>query len=182
MKKSEQNKIIEEIKEMRVDIDGITQFVEHVNDHPEGKHKNNSLRSREISITITKLQEGKMWLGKLLQSIGAINPYPESMNSDNEIIEPTADVLRPPAVACFDAKKGEKLTHIKRVKQLKQMIEDIVSSQLFSVKTLNKWQIISKEENRALFTLSLINSYTYLTEAKMWIGMELSRIKQETNS
>ena len=32
---------------------------------------------REISIVVTKLQEGKMWAGKILEAIGS--PFPEEL-------------------------------------------------------------------------------------------------------
>lgn len=56
--------------------------------------------SRERSLTITKLQEGVMWLGMDLKRIneanpGAIeNPYPNSKDPTNTKIEPTADGLK----------------------------------------------------------------------------------------
>jgi len=56
--------------------------------------------SRERSLTITKLQEGVMWLGMDLKRIneaspGSIaNPYPDSKDPSNSKIEPTADGLK----------------------------------------------------------------------------------------
>jgi hypothetical protein len=50
--------------------------------------------SRERSIAITKLQEAVMWLGMDLKRLGAVNPYPESKNPENQIVEPTADNLK----------------------------------------------------------------------------------------
>lgn len=50
--------------------------------------------SRETSLAITKVQEAIMWLGMNLKRLGAINPYPESYNSDNITVHPTADNLK----------------------------------------------------------------------------------------
>lgn len=50
--------------------------------------------SREMSLAITKLQEGIMWLGMELKRLGEANPYPESYNPENTKIEPTADNLK----------------------------------------------------------------------------------------
>jgi hypothetical protein len=56
--------------------------------------------SRERSLTVTKLQEAVMWLGMDLKRIndanpGAIaDPYPNSKDPSNTIIEPTADNLK----------------------------------------------------------------------------------------
>ncbi len=51
-------------------------------------------KSRERSISITKLQEAIMWLGMDLKRLNEPNPYPNSYNTDNAIIEPTADNLK----------------------------------------------------------------------------------------
>jgi len=56
--------------------------------------------SRERALTITKLQEGVMWLGMDLIRIndsnpGTIeNPYPNSKDPSNTKIDPTADGLK----------------------------------------------------------------------------------------
>lgn len=50
--------------------------------------------SRERSLAITKLQEAIMWLGMDLKRLNDINPYPESYNPSNAIVEPTADKLK----------------------------------------------------------------------------------------
>ena len=75
-------------KELRRDTDAIIQRVKELP------------ASRERSLTITKLQEGVMWLGMDLKRIndaspGAIaNPYPNSKDPSNTKIEPTADGLK----------------------------------------------------------------------------------------
>ena len=75
-------------KELRRDTDAIIQRVRSL---PP---------SRERALTITKLQEGVMWLGMDLKRIneanpGAIdNPYPNSKDPTNTKIEPTADGLK----------------------------------------------------------------------------------------
>jgi hypothetical protein len=75
-------------KELRRDTDEIIQRVKGL---PP---------SRERSLTITKLQEGVMWLGMDLKRInestpGAIaNPYPDSKDPSNTRIQPTADGLK----------------------------------------------------------------------------------------
>ncbi len=79
---------ITENKALRRDTDAIIQRVKAL---PS---------SRERSLTITKLQEGVMWLGMDLKRINELdpaacpNPYPESKNPANLTIEPTADGLK----------------------------------------------------------------------------------------
>jgi hypothetical protein len=51
--------------------------------------------SREVSLAITKFQEGVMWLGMELKRMGEENPYPSSKDpSTGDVIEPTADNLK----------------------------------------------------------------------------------------
>lgn len=50
--------------------------------------------SRERAICITKLQEAVMWLGMDLKRLGTPNPYPNSKDPSNTLIEPTADGLK----------------------------------------------------------------------------------------
>jgi len=50
--------------------------------------------SRERSLAITKIQEGIMWMGMDLKRLNEPNPYPNSYNSNNTKIEPTADNLK----------------------------------------------------------------------------------------
>ena len=50
--------------------------------------------SREISLSVTKVQEGIMWLGMELKRIGSTNPYPNSYDPTSPVVEPTADGLK----------------------------------------------------------------------------------------
>lgn len=49
--------------------------------------------SRELSISITNLQQAIMWLGMNLKALNEPTPYPNSYKPENTIIEPTADGL-----------------------------------------------------------------------------------------
>lgn len=51
-------------------------------------------RSRERSLSITKLQEAIMWLGMDLKRLNEPNPYPDSYNPANSNISKTADDLK----------------------------------------------------------------------------------------
>lgn len=179
-----QEETVKEIKELRVYVDGITQLVQGLDLNKENPtaevDPKNPKRSREISITITKLQEGKMWLGKLLQAIGAENPYPESMNSNNETIEPAADIAeKNKGIPIYVIAVGETLTHIKKVKQLRKMIEEVISRNIFSDIYLHKIDRMILKKNQTLIMLAIFNSCTKLNEAKMWLMVELGRVKKE---
>lgn len=69
-------------KELRRDIDVLIQTVKSL---PP---------SRERSLAITKLQEAVMWLGMDLKRLNEPNPYPNSKDPTNTIIDPTADGLK----------------------------------------------------------------------------------------
>lgn len=75
-------------KQLRKDIDDVIQRVKAL---PS---------TRERALTTTKLQEAVMWLGMDLKRInettpGSVeNPYPNSKDVSNTIIDPTADGLK----------------------------------------------------------------------------------------
>lgn len=72
-----------ENKRIRKDVDDIIQRVKGLP------------TSRERSLSITKLQEGVMWLGMDLKRLGETNPYPSSKDDTTGTkIEPTADGLK----------------------------------------------------------------------------------------
>lgn len=72
-----------ETKTLRRDIDAILQRI-----------KESTRKSRERSITDTKLTEAIMWLGMDLKALNEPNPYPNSKDPTNTKIEPTADGLK----------------------------------------------------------------------------------------
>ena len=74
---------IQETTQFRKDLDGKLQDI-----------KNSERKSRERSLTITKLQEAIMWLGMDLKDLGNPDPYPNSKDPSNTIVEPTADNLK----------------------------------------------------------------------------------------
>lgn len=69
-------------KQCRKDIDVCLQKVKQLD------------TSSEVSVAIMKLQEAIMWLGMNLKQLNCDNPYPESYNPNNSIVEPTSDNLK----------------------------------------------------------------------------------------
>lgn len=69
-------------KQCRKDIDACLQKVKQLD------------TSSEVSVAIMKLQEAIMWLGMNLKQLNCDNPYPESYNPNNSIVEPTSDNLK----------------------------------------------------------------------------------------
>ena len=76
------NEGIRSDKKLRKDLDPILQRLK------------NLPKSRERSLAITKLQEAIMWLGMDLKLLGDANPYPNSRNPENTIVDKTADNLK----------------------------------------------------------------------------------------
>ncbi len=50
--------------------------------------------SREVSLSVTNLQQSIMWLGMDLKRLNETNPYPDSYKPENAKIAPTADGLK----------------------------------------------------------------------------------------
>jgi hypothetical protein len=81
-KKEQYDLHVKEVKALRQDFDATLQRMKHL---PS---------SREVSLSITNVQQGIMWLGMELKRLGEANPYPNSYDPSNTKIEPTADNLK----------------------------------------------------------------------------------------
>lgn len=81
---------VRNIKTLRRDIDGVIQTVKA------------QAPSREVSLTITKLQEAVMWLGMDLKRVreehpdnpNLVAPYPTGKDPSTPTVEPVADGLK----------------------------------------------------------------------------------------
>ena len=125
---------------------------------------------------IDSLELSKMWLGKCLKELGTTNPYPESKNPNNEIIEPTAD--RAGIDDMLEAGKpaydyGE-FTHIQKVKYLRAEIEKVE----IQLKDLSKKGF---GLNTGFAYTHLYDSLKYCIESGMFLGLELSRCRETEN-
>ena len=69
-------------KHLRVELDKQLQYLKDLSP------------SRERSLARTKLEEAVMWLGMDLKRLGTPNPYPNSRDVGNTIVDPTADGLK----------------------------------------------------------------------------------------
>lgn len=72
-----------ENKLFRKDLDAILQMI-----------KNSPRKSRNRSLAITHLEDTIMRLGMDLKDLNEPDPYPESRNPENTVVEPTADGLK----------------------------------------------------------------------------------------
>jgi hypothetical protein len=73
------------IETLRVSLDSVLQCIHRVQAR-QG--------SREIALSVTKVQEGSMWLGAELKRCGGTLPYPNSYKPENATVDPTADGLK----------------------------------------------------------------------------------------
>jgi hypothetical protein len=75
-----QAQIIED-KELRLEIEKLKILV-----------RTSPYKSAERTLAYRALQQAKHWLGEDLQELGTPYPYPNSMDTSNTIVDPTADV------------------------------------------------------------------------------------------
>lgn len=139
----------QELKATRVTIDGLFKAI------------NNLPKSREVSLAYTTCQLSKMWLGKALNELGAAYPYKESKDpTTGNYIAPTAD-----------EGKGFKYegTVIEQIKWMRFYIDDIVKV------IKDDFNTSTDEVNSYRFEAQ--QSYKYIVECGMWLGMELGRIR-----
>lgn len=70
------------VKELRRELDASLQKVKGL------------VRTREVALAVTKIQEGIMWLGMELKELGNPTPYPNSYDPSNAVVDKTADGLK----------------------------------------------------------------------------------------
>lgn len=86
---------ISESKRWRRDLDSILQEMKGYNSLVYSDASTMSLDEREARCAArSRLSESIMWCGMILKSLGTPNPYPNSYNPSNTIVDPTADGLK----------------------------------------------------------------------------------------
>lgn len=101
----------------------------------------------------------RMWSGKMLASLGAANPYPESTNK-NLIVEPTADqatINVDPRIMTYD----DVILMCKEMRNACDMLNDDIGA-------------ISGVNNTIHVTV-----IRHVQECKMWLGMLMSEMNEE---
>lgn len=81
--RSFEEKAIVENKQFRVELDGVLQ-----------RMKGSVRKSRQRSLAITHLEDVIMRLGMDLKDLNTPNPYPNSYDPSNTVVDPTADGLK----------------------------------------------------------------------------------------
>jgi CO dehydrogenase/acetyl-CoA synthase gamma subunit (corrinoid Fe-S protein) len=154
------------IQETRVKLDQLTKAVKSLKG------------SREISISITSLQNGRMWLGQVLEVIGTENPYV------NDGKRHTVNDIHKLSDASDSGLDLTAMNHIEKVDFLRESIKDLK----IKLGKLNKEKAVEMLENAddrkfliasEQFLTCLSYATKYVIEARMWLGQELGRIRDE---
>lgn len=169
----------EQIKELRVRIDGLAQLAKELKPVERNKteytgpySKIQSIwkeNSKEIEKAVDSLYLAKAWLGKCLEGLGEETPY-SSGKKTIEDIESTADsvkILEEEKKYIAD-KPWQEMNHIEKIDWLRSEIEKIINE------VMDK-ELLYEIDNG----LFINNAYTHLCEAKFWLGFELGRIRED---
>lgn len=168
--------MVEEIKELRIKIDGLAQLCKELkplykNTEPVvygGRNSGKYINSKEIEKAVDSLYLAKAWLGKVLAELGTTNPYGSGYKTKKDII-PTQEVAKNLTVNVDGG--WQEMNHIERVDYLRTKIQDLVED-------VSKWYTHTQSPNRE-FSIARTNCYNYLCEARFWLGFEMQRIKEE---
>lgn len=120
--------------------------------------------NREMALAYTNMQRGSSWLGLALQAIGTADPYPNSTNTGNTIIEDRTDQAKDsPVVLPIIPTDVERVIQIKWLReQLGLIIADV--------------NVLRQTVNLGIHETLI--AYDSLREAKMWYGWELNNIHE----
>ncbi|WP_418360158.1 hypothetical protein [Sphingobacterium detergens] len=119
-------------------------------------------QSRELSVTKTKLEEGKMQLGLALGALGETdNPYKLGADVSTTYIAPTADN---PDGLISGLKDSEAILNVKRVREFLVDVISGLNPSLYG--TLNPIVAMWMEE-----------AMKSVTMARCWLGCELGRLR-----
>lgn len=121
-------------------------------------------KSRATALAATKAEEAFMFLGKVLESLGAPYPYPRGSNEASGKIEDTVekgDVSFP---------EGN-MTYLEMVKYVRSHLQGSISST-----TYNKILDYSGHRSSSLLFQFCMQSLMNLVASKMWLGMEINAI------
>jgi len=179
--------MIDQIKELRVKIDGLAQLTKGLlplfEKNKEGYRHYANYNSEEINKSYNSLILAKAWLGKVLFELGDKTPYKSGYKTVSDI-EPTVDILNKKGVCLgkvngipkiiekdFISENYQEMNHIEKVDWLKTEIENtIIEVEKFVIPTTKRKLVIC-----------VTNTFTHLSEAKFHLGFELQRIKKQSN-
>jgi hypothetical protein len=168
----------EQIKELRVKIDGLSQLTKGLKILLGYAFDESEVCgiSKETEKAYDSLILAKAWLGKVLGELGTESPYKAGYKTVADI-EPTADV----SFGNELFKNGfellwwkDELNHIEKVDWLRQEIEKLS----YIVLELGGGKMLGNSNWNNLCDISKTISFQHLSEARFWLGFELQRIKE----
>lgn len=122
--------------------------------------------SGESTLAWRSLQMGKAWLGKALESLGTSpNPYPASDTAKG--IPPTADVNKAKDIPLAPKDPDGYTQYLNKTRV---EVQDLINQVAYF-----------KNSNSNSFNEAIANSFNHLTEAKLWFGYELGRVKESVS-
>lgn len=160
------------IKKLRRSLDGLALMTEILrNSTCQIFQKDVPCASNEVVKAINSITLCKMWLGKVLKEMGIANPYPESKNHHSQVIEKTADTKEDGEVSYLLPENFYEMTPTYQCKWLRAELESIENE----IRKLYMDPITTDLWVKDAY----INSLRYSSEAGMWLGMELSNIRNK---
>ncbi len=187
----------ESIKNLRVKIDGLSQLVKELKPYKDldAVRLLPSLNSHEIEKCYDSLVLAKAWLGKVLGELGIESPYVNDGNRKTvEDIEPAADTSKlefskTTSAAIMNniiAPQWGDYNYIQKVDWLREEIETVNILCHNTIREYISHTILTAVEGKnSMPTIQLCNCADivkiHLTEARFWLGFELSRCKKEVN-
>lgn len=165
--------MIQEIKELRIKIDGLSQLAKELKPISSYTPKFGDAypdNSKEIKKAYDSLILAKAWLGKVLGELGTESPYTNDGNrKDVKDIEEVVDKAY--ILESYSEHIGFKsdLSHIEKVDWLREEIKVLFLE-------LQNIELSDLENNISPYLLNNIS--TYLSESRFWLGFELQRIKE----
>lgn len=166
----EKEQMKDQVKDLRVKIDGIAQLCSVTKpDSPGSEYGNLTPRgSKQVEKATDNLYFAKAWLGKILGGLGQDNPY-KSGYKTKEDIEPTADVSQEvPFGDKVDEIPFRDKNYIEKIDYLRQEIKSVIQE--------------AKELRVLDYSIELRyldNCLTQLETARFELGFELQRIKED---
>lgn len=153
----------EELNTLRVDIDAISQLTKDLT--PDGFEEDET--SNELYATHTSLLLGKAWIGKLLGTMGGTSPYlNDGHRKEVKDIEPTD------ARATMLGEFKLEGTHTEKVDTLRQYVQTAINK----LEALDKDFKFNLDRNGAICRTQV---WVHLTEARLHLGFELGRVREE---
>ena len=167
-------KVIEQIKQLRVEIDGLAQLCEGLKPitKPIGgldryEYEEIIVNSEEIKEAVKSLKLSKAWLGKVLEHLGNENPYGSGYKTVEDIV-PETDKITGVPLTIQEAIDYNRMSHIEKVDWLRTEIKRVIDN------ATDYSQEVPEIELEQVF------AYKYLCEARFWLGFELGRVLDES--